>query len=221
MEEALEQDAEVIWPAEETLRIVVRDHAAYAQAEGIAHLASLPLRLRSAPAAVLTLEKSAPFAAAQLEDLRLLGDQVTRRLEDLRLHDRWFGVRWADGLRRRAAGLLGIEHTGAKLLALAATLAIFALIFLRLPYHVEAPFSLKCDSLAQLPAPFDGYIEEVNFRIGDHVVAGQSLLALDTRELLVQEAAILAEEQRHLAEAQKAESEQNVADNRIRLGRGR
>jgi RND family efflux transporter MFP subunit len=144
-----------------------------------------------------------------------LCDHVARPLDDLRRHDRWFGARFATWMREQAAKLIGPEHTIAKLGVLAAAALIAVLFVLTVDYRPEAPFVLKCDELAQVPAPFDGYLDEVHVRVGDFVEAGKSLLVLDTRELLLQEAAALAERQRFLAEAQKAEGDNNVADMRI------
>lgn len=216
MDEALDQDEEVVWPAPAESRTVSRDHEEYSRTSGIAHLLSLPIRLSEKATGVLMLERSAEaFSLAEIQTLRLVCDQTARRLHDLERHDRWFGARLAGLVREQAARLVGVEHTGAKLFALAAAITLAVLVFGRADYRVEAPFILKSDILAQVPAPFDGYIDEVHFRVGDNVRAKQPLVTLDTRELLLQESAAIAEQRRFLGEAQKAESENNVADMRI------
>jgi multidrug efflux pump subunit AcrA (membrane-fusion protein) len=145
----------------------------------------------------------------------LLGDHVARRFDEMKRRDRWWGARLLAAFREKAAVLFGPEHTGAKLAGIAAAVALGILFFGRMEYRVEATFILKSDVIAQLPAPFDGYLDEVSIRIGDPVTKDQPLLALDTRELLLRESAAIAERQRFLAEAQKAESDNSVAEMRI------
>lgn len=216
MDEALDQDEEIVWPVAETCSAVVRDHEAFARQQAAGHLCSLPIRLNDEPVGVLLLERAGQeFTLREQQSLRLLCDHIARRFHDLKRHDRWWGARLLTALREKAAKLIGPEHTVAKLVAVGVALVLAILIFGRMEYRVEAPFMLKGDVIAQLPAPFDGYLDEVSIRIGDPVTTGQPLFALDTRELLLQEAAAIAERQRFLAEAQKSESDNSVAEMRI------
>ncbi len=215
MEEALDQDDEVLWPPEAGATTVTRAHADFAAREQARALATLPLRVDDRLAGALCLERDRAFDAEELTQARLIADQVTARLDILELRGRWFGARWMHGLRKAAGVLIGHEHTGAKLLALGAAVALAALAFIHVTYRVRAPFHLECEKLAQLPAPFDGYIEEVHFRSGDAVHAGEILVSLDKRELLQQEAAATAEMHQHVAEKQMAQSADKVADAQI------
>jgi multidrug efflux pump subunit AcrA (membrane-fusion protein) len=216
MDEALDQDEELTFPPLPESNAVVRDHAAFAAEQSSPHLLSVPIRIGAEPVGVLMLERAAAeFTLREMQTLRLLCDQAARRLHELKRSDRWFGARFATLASESAAKLLGPEHTGRKLAALAVTAALVALPLIQVPYRVEAPFILKTDILVHVPAPFDGYIDEVHFRIGDAVTSQQPLFTLDTRELLLQEAAALAEQQRFLSEALKAESDNNAAEMRI------
>ncbi len=216
MEEALDADDEIVFPGEPGTKVPPRFHAEFAAAHGVAHLVSVPLRVASEPQAVITLERATRgFDPAELRSLRLVADHAARRLQHLREHDRWAGARFAAWARARAAGLIGTEHTGAKLIAFAITVLLAVLIFGTKTYRVEAPFTLQSDTVAFLPAPFDGYIEQVHFRIGDHAATGQPLVELTTRELALEEAAALAEQNSFLAEAQKAQSSDSIAEMQI------
>ena len=97
MEEALDQDEEVIVPSPDGSDAVTRCHDRFAEEQSAAHMASLPLRLGDEPVAVITLERSSEeFDESEMRSLRLLSDQVATRLSDLKKHDRWFGARcWA------------------------------------------------------------------------------------------------------------------------------
>lgn len=212
MEESLDQDEEVIVPAPDGSDTITRCHEAFADEQAADHLASLPLRLGDEAVAVLTLERSSEgFDEAEMRSLRVLCDQVVTRLGDLKKHDRWFGARWWSWVREQAAKLVGVEHTGWKLIGLSTSLALGVLIFGGSVYRVEAPFILKSDTLMQVPAAFDGYIEEVHFHLGDAVVVDAPLLELDQRELLLEEAGAKAELRRHRSDAQRAEAEGELA----------
>lgn len=216
MEEALDQDDEIVWPAPEASTVVTRDHAAFARDQSVAHLASLPLRVKHKPAAVVTCERQArPFAPVELQQLRLSGDMAAPRLADLKHHDRWFGARWATNARAFFAQAVGPEHTWAKVLTVAVVILLALLFFLRVPYRVEGNFVLRSDEAAYLTAPFDGYIDAVFARPGDRVHPGDRLLHLKTSELELEESAALADWNRYQREAEKARALNSLAEMRI------
>lgn len=216
MEEALDQDEEIIWPAPEQAQFVTLDHAKFARDQSLAHLCSLPLRLEDKSIAVLTCERqSKPFSLIDLQQLRLCCDQATRRLSDLHQYEGWFGARWARHFKERLARWVGPEHTWAKLLALGITLALAALFLVRLNYRVEGNFILKSDETAYLTAPFDGYISQVFVRSGDPVTQGGNLLSLNTAELRLEELAAMADLNRYQREAEKARASKTLAEMRV------
>jgi len=218
MEEAFDQDEEILWPPPEESRSVARSHAAFAKEQGAAHIVSLPLRLDDQPVAVATCERSAdPFSEEEVRGLRVLCDQSARRLGDLKHHDRWFGARMATWTRESLTGLLGVEHTFAKLMGLIIALLLAILLFGKLPYRVEASFILKTDDLAYLSAPFDGYIHEVHVKVGDQVGATAPLLSLDIRELLLEESTAIANKNRYSREADKARAQNALADMKVAM----
>jgi RND family efflux transporter MFP subunit len=218
MEEARDQDEEIIYPAPPDLNQIVRDHEAYAKAQGVPFLISVPLRVDGEGRGVLTLEREAEaFNEDEAAGLRVLVDQVARRLDELRRNDRWFGARWALAWREYFAQWLGPRHTWSKVAAIGG-LALAAVVFLvPVPYRVEAPFLTRSDALAHLPAPFDGYLAEVLVRPGDLVKQGDVLVRLDNSHLLIEESAARAELQRYASEAEQAEASRQLADMRVAL----
>jgi multidrug efflux pump subunit AcrA (membrane-fusion protein) len=64
-------------------------------------------------------------------------------------------------------------------------------------------------------APFDGFLERVEFEVGDTVAAGAPLVTFDTRELLVRQAAELAEMNRFTKEVERARAQNALADMRV------
>jgi biotin carboxyl carrier protein len=218
MEEAFDQDEEILWPRPEGNNAVVRDHEKYSREQGSRYIASLTIRLDDKPVGVATCERSSePFSEEEIWGLRVLCDQSARRLEDLKRHDRWFGAKMAASVRESLAKLFGVEHTFAKLIGIAICAALAFLIFGQLDYRVEAPFILKTDDLAYLPAPFDGYIQKVHVKIGDRVKERDPLLSLDIRELLLEESTAIANQNRYRSEAEKARAQNALADMKIAL----
>ena len=218
MEETRDQDEEILWPAGTDSTVISRDHGAYADLEHVPSLLSSPVRIDGEPKGVILMERSSRhFTEADALALRVVADQVARRLGDLHRLDRWFGARWAVEFREWCAGFLGPKHTWIKAGALAGFILLALATFVPLPYHVDATFILRPDSLHYVPVPFDGYLAAVAVRPGDVVSKGGLLVEMSTAELRVEEASALAEEQRYASEAEKAEAERHLADMRVAL----
>lgn len=102
MEECLDQDVEVLYPSEPEATYVSRAAGELSKHHGPSAVLSLPLRRAGEPVAVLTIERPAdnPFAAAEVESLRLACELCTPRLVNLHEHDRWFGARAVADVRK-------------------------------------------------------------------------------------------------------------------------
>lgn len=216
MEECVDQDEEILWPEAEGVTTVARDHEKFAADQKSGNLASLPLRLEGKVVAVLTCERQAGgFEVSELQQIRLACDQVTRRLNELKHYDRWFGARWAAHSREYFAQWLGPEHTWSKVTAIFAVLVLAALFLVRVTYRVEGNFILRSDDAEYLTAPFDGYIDQVFVRAGDRVTNGEALLTLNRSELLLDQAAAQADVARFARQAEKDRASNDIADMRI------
>lgn len=220
MEEALDQDDEIFWPAHKEQWTVAKSHEAYYRKFGSEYLVSLPLRLDNEPVGVLHCERShQDFSREEIRQLRLVSDNVVRRLSDLKRQDRWFGARFMDWFRDKLSSLFGYEHAFAKLTGIVLAALLIILIFGHWSYRIESPCILKTDRLAYLQAPFKGYVRDVNSKMGDRVDKGDPLLKLDTRELLLKESSIRAQIHRFSREAGKARGENALAEMRIAKAR--
>jgi multidrug efflux pump subunit AcrA (membrane-fusion protein) len=134
----------------------------------------------------------------------------------LRQYDRWIGARAASGVKRALAGVLGPEHTWAKLGALGVCAVLTLLVFARGWYRVKAPFIVEATSQHKVTAPFDGYISDVLVEVGEHVVKGETALAeLDTAELRLQLASTRAEQAGYLKQADAAMRDGEIAEAQI------
>ncbi len=217
MEECIEQDDEIVWPGTATGAAIERDHERYARKAGVAHVASVPLRLNAEPVAAITVERVEPFDQSDLETMRLTSDLCVRRLVDLHDRDRWFGARWTSALKKGLGKIFGFEHTWVKVGALAAAAVLAFLIFYPWQYKVKASFILQPDQVFHLPAPFDGYIESVTVRAGDTVKKDEVLVTMDTAELGLNRAELSATIQRFVSEAQLARAEATPAEMHIAI----
>ncbi len=215
MDEALEQDVEVSWPAVDA-SVIARDHEKFCQTHQAGHMISLPLRSHHEAVAVLTCERQEKaFTPLEITQLRLLCDLATPRMADLKEHDRWFGAKWATGAQRRFASLVGPTHTWAKILALFMAALLAVLIFVKVDYRVEGDFILRSDEVIYLTAPFDGFIEQVHYEAPQTVKQGEVLLTLQTEELILEEAAELANVSAYARQAERARALNQLADMRI------
>ena len=222
MEEAVDQDEDLLYPADEEKGYIFRDHEAYAKAEGVHHVLSVPLRMGQSAAGAMTFERSKrAFSENDLRAVRVLANQVTRRVVEMKKTSRWFGARWLGAIRDGLGSFLGYRKTWQKLGAIVGTVVVLLLVFLRLEYRVEAPFILRSTEIVHVPAPFKGYLSEVYTQVGDLVEPQQALLSLDASELLLERANIFAEIQRFTSEAEDAEAELRLSDMRVALAQKR
>jgi biotin carboxyl carrier protein len=216
MEECLDQDEEVLWPAADGSTVVARAHEEFATAQKTGFLCSVPLRLAGKTVGVLTCERTeAAFSEIEIQQMRLCCDQVSQRLGDLKRREGWFGKRWAAATRERAGEWVGPEHTWSKLAAILTAFVLAALFLVRVNYRVEGRFILRSDEACYLTSPFDGYIEKVAVRTGDAVSKGGLLVSLNRSELLLDQAAALADLARYQREAEKARAAKSLAEMRI------
>lgn len=218
MEEALDQDTEVVHPADAEATTIGRAAGELSSRNGQEAVVSLPLRHEGEPQAVVTLERPAgePFTAEEIEAIRLTCDLCAPRLMSLHRYDRWVGARAAAGLRRGVAALVGPEHAWAKLVAVLAFAAILFLTLAKGWYRVRSAFVLEAVSQYKIAAPFDGFIKDVGVEVGDRIVENETALAeLDTAELRLQWAAAEAERAGYLKQADAAMRDRQTADAQI------
>lgn len=215
MEEAFDQDEEIILPEPDDASYVARDHQQFAVSQGVPNVVSLPLRLDQRPVGVVTLERNdRAFSADEVTALRVVLDRATRRLDELERHDGSVWHRGVRGTRDQFARLLGAEHTWWKALGVAIAVALLVITLCTWPYRVEGSFVVRSHTLMNLPAPFDGFLAEVPVKVGDKVNPGDVLLRLDKRDLQLEQNALQAEIARYEAERAQAEVERRLADMR-------
>ncbi|MHC4482436.1 MAG: efflux RND transporter periplasmic adaptor subunit [Planctomycetota bacterium] len=218
MEECLDQDCEILYPASQEAVYISRAAGELSKHYGALVVLSLPLRRDGEARAVLTLERPTdrPFSLEEIETVRLTCELCTPRLLNLYEHDRWIGARVAANVRSAMAWLVGPKHTWAKIAAILICAAAAFLIFAKGQFRAEAPFVLEATYQQIVPAPFDGYIKSVSVEVGDMVEADETALAeLDTAELRLQLAAAKAERAGYLKQVAAAMRDGETAQAQI------
>jgi hypothetical protein len=216
MEECFDQEEAMVFPLPPGEDQIVRDHGAYAAAQGARHLCSVPLRVGDRPVGVLLCERQTePFEEEEVRDLLIAADLATPRLQELERRDRWFGARWATAGRERLGRLVGPRHTWAKVIAVAAAAGLAVLFFGKTTHRIEGGFTLRAETVNYLSAPFNGFIRDVWVEPGAAFAKDDPLLDLDTRDFLLEEAGALADRDRYEREAEKFQADNALADMRI------
>lgn len=213
MEEALDQDADLVFPLPENSNLIIRAHESYAKSQDSSYLSSILLRHEGEVFACILLERSSkPFNEGDQKRLRVTADQVAPRLFDLLEKDKNIFSLGVSKSRKLLAKILGFEHTWWKLGGILALLLSVFMFLIPIPYRIDATFILKTDELLYITAPFDGYIDSVFVVPGDEVNYEQKLLRLDDQELQLKEAELTAQLHRYRREAQKARAEGRLAE---------
>jgi hypothetical protein len=179
MEECLDQDCEVLFPASQEATHISRAAGELSKNHGPLAVLSVPFRWDGEVRAVLTLERESgkPFTLEEIEVIRLACELCTARLWELYEHDRWIGGKAITKVRNGLALVTGPRYTWAKTLAIFISAFVLFLIFAKGQFRAEAPFALEATYQQVVCASFDGYIKSVNVEVGDAVKENETIMA--------------------------------------------
>ncbi len=207
MEECLDQDVEVLYPAGPDSTTVNRTTGELATKHGPMTVVSLPLRRNGEPVGVLTVERAAdqPFHLEEVEALRLLCELSTPWVANLHERDRWFGARWAGSSRKTLAMLVGPKHTWIKVASIAIAGLLAFVLLAEGTYRVSPDFTVEAVEKRVVAAPFAGKLATVAFdRPGLPVKAGDVLATIETEDLQLEMLALQAEQNQYEKQAAAA-----------------
>ncbi len=220
MEESADQASVVVYPAPMESRTVQRAHESYALMQGVPSVVSVPLGDGQRVRAVLCLERrQGVWSEEDLWELDLIAQSVARPLADRHDRDRWWGARLWSAIKALPAVAASPRHSAWKLAGASLVLGLIALCFVPWNYRVDATLSIRSKDVLFIPAPFDGYLSQVQVEVGDLVRAGQLLVRLDTRELMLEASMAEADLVRYRREAEKAQATRQLAEMEISLAR--
>ncbi len=190
MEEAIDQDAAVVYPAgAENAALVTHAHAELTERHSNGAVCTVPLIDDNQIIGALTLERSTddPFDQQTVELCTQFAALIGPALELKRRDDRWIFAKLYASLRNQAGKLVGPRHTGMKLIAgLLVTLCGFMFIADG-DYRVTAKAALEGSIQRVVVAPIDGFISQSSVRAGDLVQAGQLMGELDDKDLKLEQ----------------------------------
>lgn len=187
MNEAFDQRLRLVWPVAEDAELITHAaHDVYAAETGSQAICSLPLVTGMDLIGVLMLERDTPFSEDDLQFLETLSLALApvlalkkERQESLWLH----AIR---RVRYWAQHVMGAEYPGIKLVL--GCVAFLVLLSASIPgdFRVSAPAVVEGAVQRAVVAPFDGFVRDAPVRAGDIVHAGQLMLKLEDKDLLLE-----------------------------------
>ncbi len=195
MEEVIDLDEVLLWPARDGQEMRAVAHAALATGLKDVAVCSVPLLEDGHPIGVLTVERNSgdPFDDDTVELCKLAGSMLGPILSLKRDNERGTLQRMREGLHDWALMLFGPRHPGVKLLAALAVLLGVVFSTATGTYRVPAKTVVEGAVQRAVVAPFDGHIAQSGVRAGDLVQEGQVLVRLEARDLQLERSRVVAE----------------------------
>lgn len=217
MDECLEQQASIVFPAGADDAHVVRAHAELAREFGAGSVCSVPLTRGATICGVLQLERTdeQPFDEETVALLEAAGALVGPMLEGQRLEERWLPAKAAAELRALLGRLLGPRHVALKITAALLLGVTLFLTFATGDYRVAARTVLEPEIQRAAVAPFDGYLAEAPRRAGDLVLEGDLLARLDSRDLTLERMSAISDVDQLSKQNRQALAARDAAQARI------
>ncbi len=217
MDEAVDQEATVLFPTQEEDTLVVSAHDTLSQQQGAPQICTVPIPVTGRFEAALTLERprGREFSPADVEFCEALGELACPILIAKRESERWLIVKALLAAREQLVRLLGGGYLLRKL-ALASLLAIAAFFAIATgQYRIAADATVEGGRLRAMVAPFNGYIADARFRAGETVAAGTVLATLDDRDLKLEQIRLDTERAQYIRERRQAVAGHDRAQVRI------
>jgi hypothetical protein len=210
MEECLDQGELVQFdPNGEGSPNVTREAQALSRMSGGGAVLSLPLHHGSDVQGVVTLEfpPQKPLDPRAATALAVATELIAPQLYDRYQNDRWLITKAAISTRETAKLAIGPKHMLAKSIISLSIATLLIICFYCPMFHVTAPFSFAPIDKRTMCAPFDGYIAKVNHHPGQLVKAGDVLLEMDTKDVVLEQLRYKSEAAAKYDEAQKYEAD--------------
>lgn len=207
MDEAIDQESSVRFPADRSGRIATRAHDELAgQHTGGAEILTLPVPVNGEYQMALTLERPSghAFTDEDAEICETTGAVVAPVLILKRDDERWLIVKAGHALRRQFTRLVGPGHLVRKSFLLGAILVGVFFAFARGDYELTADAALEGSIQRSVVAPFEGFIQSAEVRAGDLVEEGQLLSVLEDQDLKLERLRLSTQRNQLLREQREA-----------------
>ncbi|MDP2106868.1 MAG: HlyD family efflux transporter periplasmic adaptor subunit, partial [Desulfobulbaceae bacterium] len=188
MEEALDQNEPVLYPAPEGGKIVARLHEDLSVRFDCSAIYTVPLPGREDVFGALTFERQAGslFSHEEMEQCKAAAHLLGPILEMHHWNDQWFGARMFTSITRQLEKFFGPRNVILKTLGVLTALALIFICVVKVEYRITAKTVLEGSVQRVVAVPFDGFLLHAEKRAGDVVSAGETLCLLDDRDLLLE-----------------------------------
>jgi len=189
--------------------------------QGVNHVTSLPMRDASGQtqAVLIALSEHEPLSQDAINQTLLVLEMVYPSLAESRWRDASWFKRLRMALLKRLELFVGPGRPWLKLGSLLASVLLLVMLFVKVPYRVEATAQIITDSTRIITSQNDGRLLDVMVDVGDAVTQGQPLAILDTTDLQQQVAEVMSEMQRYAAEEDKARAGGALAEMQVASAR--
>lgn len=218
MDEAIDQHTVIVVPAPDNVDYcVTREHDHLSGLVGGSAVLTVPLRIPSGTCGAMTLERPADtgFDNASIELCKAIAIAVGPMLEIKRLEDRSIFKKIADTATDSVGKMIGPDHIGRKLLAIAALSFVTFASIATGDYKVSATGHVEGAERRVVTAPVEGYISSAGARAGDVVQAGDILFEFDDRDLRLERVQVSSERAQLEARLQDAMAKRERAEVQI------
>ncbi len=196
MDEALEQDATIVFPhqSDDNFQVTCA-HAELAKTYGAEAICTIPIGHEGRLVGAMTVECSNESgidvdAVALCQNITALTGPI---LAEKLLRDRWVGKKLWSALVRLLSKLIGPHHLLFKLATASSLLLVLFLTLTTTEYRITAIASVEGTIQRVVVAAMAGTIADASARAGDIVSEGQVLARLDDKDLLLEQRKWLSE----------------------------
>ncbi len=214
MDEAIEQQATVVYPAPPDHPLqVTRSHAELHEQQGNVEICTVPFTDGNELLGAITLEM--PSGLPLDEKTRRLCEHAASLLGPIldlkRKDDRWLIRKTIDAGKENVRRLVGPRNVGLKLATGTAITLLVFFAFANGDYRVTADARLEGTVQRVLAAPMAGYVAQADVRAGDTVTEGQVMASLDDRDLRLERLKWMSQRSQRQREQSEALAERDRA----------
>lgn len=217
MDEALDQQAVLLYPPAGDDPHITRAHEALARTHAAGAILTTPLFVHDTFIGAVSLERTGerPFTPADIAYLECVAAAVGPILEEKRRNDRWVMTKLGEALMQQLRRLLGPGYFKRKLASVGLLVMLAFFWLARSDYRITADAVVQGRVQRAVVAAFDGFVKDARVRAGDRVQQGELMASLDDRDLLLERLGWVTERQKGVYEYERALGQGERAESRI------
>jgi multidrug resistance efflux pump len=186
MQEAIDQQETLIYPAEENNYYCVHQHERYVKQYGGQYICTVPLIVNNEVSGAIMFERQGDQKAFDDQTKELceqLASLIAPILYYRRLNDRPVLRKLTESARGMLKNIVGTSNPGIKFVSVLLILAITFMSVKQWDYKISANAILEGEVERVITSPEEGFIKDATARPGDIVESGTVIATLDDRDL--------------------------------------